>query len=565
MIDSFALSQKEMDFLLGSLEKYEKCYDSKEKMLLLPVPANTSYHTRLRNVKAHPVFRSLVYGVALLDSRDASHRIRAVDILQRILGLQDQDPESDTYGIWSWYLEEPLEAMAPPDWNFADFCGTQILEALLNHESRLPEFLIPKMDEAILHAARSIQRRNVGPEYTNIAIMGSFVTLAAAERLQIEDLMGYAVGRFRTFYENTEYHGAFNEYNSPTYTYIALNEIERILRHIRHEETLRRARELYRHGWELVASHFHAPTQQWAGPHCRSYSEFLRPQTARFLERSMPGRFQSDLPQEEPTLDEHRHDHNCPPYLVESFLSLQEARTVRQVFRRGKPDIVGTTYLHPAFTLGSVNHGDMWNQRRALIAYWGNAVSPKYMRVRFMHDGYDFSAAQISSLQDEGRVASGITFAYDGGDTHVSLDMLEDGIVRAESLCLRFQFGGLKTALSELLNFDGNRWRFSDEHVHIESEMPVALWAGQSGYWQLGGEDEAEWLEFVLYEGRKRSFNMPTMGKSVIGFSLQFDTSDMAGSLPGGCVNVTDDSVNLSLSNQTVRIPQNAHSLEDIF
>ena len=100
------------------------------------------------------------------------------------------DPTSATYGIWSWHLEEPLAAMAPPDWNWADFIGARIAHALFEYQGKLPPDLLGRMSAALGHAAMAIFRRNTTPAYTNIAVMGAGVALAAGELLDEPLLLG---------------------------------------------------------------------------------------------------------------------------------------------------------------------------------------------------------------------------------------------------------------------------------------------------------------------------------------------------------------------------------------
>lgn len=519
---SLQISAKQADALRAGLDAYESCYDPTERMLLLPVPANASYHTRLRGGDVHQVYKSLVYAVALLDADDENLRLRAIDVLDRVIDLQDQDAQSPTYGIWSWYLEEPLSQMAPPDWNFADFCGAQLLEAVLIHEERLPAALVVRIDEAILHAARSIERRNVAPDYTNISIMGSFVALAAAERGNIEDLHAYARARFTRFYEHTCAQGGFNEYNSPTYTYIALTEIVRIRRYIRDEVVQRYAQELYRRGWELIASVFHAPSGQWSGPHSRCYTTFLNEQVSHFIQESTHGQFKAVKPLARILLDEQRFAHECPKDLIPAFLHLDRARMVRQLFQRQAVDVIGATYLHPSFTLSTINRGDLWNQRRALLAYWGTPKNPRYLHLRFLHDGYDFSAAQFFSVQNEGTALAGITFAHDAGDTHISLDMIKDGTIQAKDLRVRLELGGLPESV-DLLVVPGEGGEFSirDGDVQIHGALPCAKWDGSDGRFEIGGDGTVRWIDCVLYAGASRSFRMQTMGASLVAMALR--------------------------------------------
>jgi hypothetical protein len=73
----------------------------------------------------------------------------------------------------------------------------------------------------------------VGADYTNIAIMGGGVCAAAGEMLGEAGLLDYGRRRLQRMVEHTAYHGGFNEYNSPTYTMVALWETERTLHLVR--------------------------------------------------------------------------------------------------------------------------------------------------------------------------------------------------------------------------------------------------------------------------------------------------------------------------------------------
>ena len=494
-------------------------YDPAEKMLRTPF-SSPGYHTTLKSGFVHPTRNALHYAVALLDTGDESNRWRALDILRRVMALQDQNPESKTYGIWSWFLEEPLDKMSPPDWNWADFCGTALLQVALDHRDLLPPELAVQVDAAIRHAARSIQRRNVGPGYTNIAIMGTYVTLVAAEFYGLADLREYALARLRRFHEYTFQNGAFTEYNSPTYTVVALKELGRMLQHVQDPEARRQVQDIYRLGWEEIAQHFHPPTRQWAGPHSRCYRTLLDNDALGLIQRGTAGRV--DFGANAPSLDECRLPLPCPGELEPFFTSLGQPRELVKTFVKSDPPIVGTTYLAPNFALGSINRGDLWNQRRALVAYWGTVEQPSYLHLRFLHDGYDFAAAQFFSVQREGDVLAGINFALDGGDTHVSLDRIKNATIQAKDLRLRFEFGGAAanadfTAPAGLLT--PARLRFGELGMHLA--VSYAVLGKESGRWESGKEKGKAWLDIVLYSGEERTIRFTDLEQAALGIALR--------------------------------------------
>lgn len=170
-----------LPFLKKELEPKHENYNEQIKMLRTPF-TSPGYHTTLKNVDhAYPIRESLDYALAILDCREEKHYDRALDILRNVLSLQDHDPDSPTFGIWSWYFEEPLTQMSPPDWNWADFIGKRLLLVLMRHGNKLPADLQQLTRQAICNSCEAIIKRNVGPDYTNIAIMGAFVTLIAGE------------------------------------------------------------------------------------------------------------------------------------------------------------------------------------------------------------------------------------------------------------------------------------------------------------------------------------------------------------------------------------------------
>ncbi len=499
---------------MAALANEDLKYDPAEKMLTAPV-SSPGYHTKIKTGQVHGTRVSITYAAALLDADEPERLHRAKDIFGKMISLQDQNPASKTYGIWSWFLEEPLDKMAPPDWNWADFCSVQLLHAWIHHRDQLGTELADKTRDAILHAARSIKKRNVGPGYTNIAIMGTYVSIVAGEQFGDAEILEYGRARLRRFHAYTFEQGSFTEYNSPTYTIIAVAELSRMLMHVQDSADRKLVTELHDFAWKHIVNHFHAPTRQWAGPHSRSYSDDLRRRgNALSVIQAATG---VDLDQKNPLplgLDLYRLPLTCPKELVPQFAKLTSSRNTVETFskaeparRGGKNPVVGTTFLHPQFALGTVNRSDLWNQRRPVLAYWGTPKNAKWFRIRFLHDNYDFTSALVFAAQREGSALVTVGFANDYGDTHPTLDKPKvPGRITAKDLRLRFEFGGdVEGLTAKALN--ASHGMAEDKFCTLTFDLLGEAFDGMTHRWETGAEDNRRFVDRVVYSGASREID----------------------------------------------------------
>ncbi len=515
----------------SALAEQDASYDEAAKMLRAAF-SSPGYHTTLTGGEVHRTRESLEYAVALLDSGEDDRLERAVESLGRVIALQDKDPDSNTYGVWPWFLEEPLEQMSPPDWNWADFCGTQLLQVAIDHSSRLPAELQDEVRQSILHAARAIKKRNVGPGYTNIAIMGAYVTLVAGEQFGERELFDYGRQRLRRFYDYTLEKGSFSEYNSPTYTVVAINELTRMLGHVKDADSRILIQELNAFAWKHLARHFHAPTKQWAGPHSRCYATLLPSSVLAFIQRGTGGKV--SLIGEARTyesLDAHRIPVACPADLFDQFTDLRTPREETEAFVLNpseQHDVIGTTYLHPDFTLGSVNIGDLWNQRRPLVAYWNAPAGVAALRLRCLHDDYDYASASLYTIQDGADVLGAVVFATDRGDMHISLDRIQNATIRGQDLRVRLQFEGAlddlklpeKVDVGKPMEFTSGRieGKFC-VHAAQFDKLPVRL--------ETGRDADGAWIDIVLYRSVQRDFDFSKIKEAQVVFTLSMTASSV--------------------------------------
>ncbi len=517
-------NRAQQEALIYELQQREADYDTAVHLLRKYIPPTANhYHTNLIDTTAHP-FRELTYYAAdLMDSGLPEYQQRAFDIFRTVIAHQDQDSTHDTYGIWSYHLEEMLPQMNTPDWNWADFIAVPMLETYMKHHAALPPALRQSMEEAIIHASRSIERRDVKPGYTNIAIMGTLATHLSAHLFDLPDLKEYAAMRLRRFYDYTTELQGFAEYNSPTYTRVALDELCRMQQYILDEEARQMIDFCYLAGWEVLATHFHPPSGQLAGPHSRSYSTLLRKGFYDFLYGASQD--QIDYQQAQLPVDYYKLQHRMPESLVHKFRRLPAARVERTTFSTGDNPVVGYTYLHPQYCISSVNRSTTWQQRRPLVAYWGTPEQPRYLQPKLLHDGVEFAAGNIFSTQVGNAVLTTLNFATDGGDYHISIDRLPDGVFRARDLRLRFELGG--APLLDSLTVDGRAITLRDGEVQLDIKLLQTLFDRQETQEIETGYDEGRcWVEVVLYAGEEKAFDLKEMSQAALSWTTRLWTEE---------------------------------------
>ncbi len=497
----------------------------------------------------HQTRESLDYALALLDGGSANEIARAEHIIRAVVELQDVEPTSPTFGVWPWTLEEPLAEMDPPDLNWADFCGARLVHALACFGDAMTDETCRLTTTAARHAAWAIFRRNTGPDYTNIAILGALVTLAVGELVDDPLLVRFGRDRLRAVRDLAGPEGRFAEFNSPTYTVVALVELDRLCAVVHDDQALALARELHRVLWQMIAEHFHPPTQQWAGPHSRAYSDLLEPWIASYLSGAVGIPLRAVMPRDRNAGSEsdakgpwfvppERYSTApvvaCPNGLRERFLSAQSdgERCFRRVYQ-AHPDgeqTVGTTWFGEDACLGSVNHSFGWVQRRSLLGYWPTRTRDAsegvaVLRLRALKDGADFSAVRFRMNQQGRRVLATAGPAIGTGDHHPILGQPEGGRFAFRELAVRLELTAAD-AMVEDLGCD----RFA-----LQAGCWKAVLHGVPGVWDgrpihYGASVVADGtvaIDLILYKGEPQCSSMASV-LAEVGWTIEVLHADEA-------------------------------------
>lgn len=517
-----------LPYLKKSLERKHEIYNDKINMIRTPF-SSPGYHTTLKNVEyVHPIRDSLDYALAILDCREQQYEERAFAILRHVLSLQDRQPDSPTFGIWSWYFEEPLDHMSPPDWNWADFIGKRLLQVFIRHGNRLPADLQQLTSQSICNSCDAIIKRNVGPDYTNISIMGAFVTLIAGEWLDDRCYYDYGLKRLKRLYDYSMQTGAFLEYNSPAYSTVAILELSALATYTQTEEARHLANELLNATWLMIAEHFHPVLKEWSGPHARSYQTFLAQSHLSFLQMACRGEvaFVSE-DQFVYGMDWYGQGVVCPQQLFGLFTGI-DVRELRQDLPPYPEFRTRTayTYMTPEFSLGTFNHNVMWKQCRNLLAYVHSGEGEhSYIHLRLLHDGYDFCSGVFTSEQSKASALYGIQFALDGGDTHVNLDPIH-GRMMASDVRIRIEIGSSAgVPVWKQIGANAFQTQLGETIVAVQ-----ALYSAMDGFgpfrWDIVENGTVVGLDYILYEGDPTEIDFHAMEEALFMFALMLSSDD---------------------------------------
>lgn len=533
--------KKEPELFAQMMNKMDATYDP-EECALSQWRGSNGYHSTLVNQVVHSTRDSLCYAYELLNRNEEGDLNRAIDIYNRILPLQDTDPANKTYGIWPYYTEEPLSQMSPPDWNWADFCGKEIMHALLDHSEKFSSETIDLLRKSLQHACNSIRIRNMEPGYTNISVMGTYVTLVGGTLLGDESLISYAKKRLRELHNFNVSKGAYNEYNSPTYTLILTDDLARMLKYVSDPEDLALIEDLNDLAWKTVAEHYHYNTKQWAGPHARAYTMLQTKSLLLKIQRALQYQVHLvDLSEDRLfdllPMDFFSLDHSCPEKYREYFTkSHGEAEIDQRIYQND----IAISYMTDTYTIGNFYQCSFWNQKRNMLCYFGTETQPAYCALKLLHNGYDYSSGVIVTAQQKNQCVSLINFVTDGGDTHCSLDMVKNATIKADDLKIRFEFGGSVENLSiqesapglYFVQLGNIKIRIIIPYVKF-GDFPVSIHTGtETEHVNETGDHsekgEIKYIDIVLYHGESREINFTQLDECVCAIAVEITDGELS-------------------------------------
>lgn len=330
------------------------------------------------------------FGLLLRSGGNGGDRLRAVRVLETLLSLQYEEPGAAWDGTFARFAESPR----PPrqgavvwsdfDPNWRQFLGTTFLLILECFGDGLPEALVAALERSVRRAVQGEPPDRVAPSYANIALLHASLQVEAGARLGEPAWLRAGESLAAAVVERFDRHGAFDEYNSPTYYGIDWLGLSLWSRSRASPRLASEGRRLAAALWRDQARWYHAGLANACGPYTRSYGMDLRRYVSilsLFLWRELGAEHAPLPPLDEAA--EHGHDFflgalvaalgsPIPDEAREDFVRFRGPRSVRQRIV-DEPLREATGHLEADWMAGA-EHCDAdlswWDQYQGATLHW---------------------------------------------------------------------------------------------------------------------------------------------------------------------------------------------------
>lgn len=490
------------------------------------------YHSKITGM-VHGTNISAEYAAAVFYAGQKEYYGRAEDIFIRLCGLQDTREGSATFGLWPYYAEESLEKMEAPDYNFADFIGKHFIYALEEHASELSKKTADMMRTAVRNAVRCSIKRNVSPDYSNISMMSCMTIISAGELLGDDDITVNGKARLKKAYEYNTCCGAFSEYNSSTYTPLAIAELTRMLMYFKDEECRRIASELNDMAWENLSLYYSRTIGELAPPQKRCYRDLDNGELAAFLYFATGGRAGSCGGAEELGLPYLMLPIKCPERMLGNFERTGPRFMKKRYYKKNSirtpdedtvivrnidsPDLYAYTYMDDDFAAGAFDKSDLWYQRRTCSAVWNSGGTHRGFRLRCINGGHDFCSGVVSAAMDGPAVIGCAGFVNDHGSRHYILDKEKAARFETDRLEFVFELCG-DTDGVDVTDKGGGVYVISDGNITVT--LTVGDWVFDGKKAPVVFDREKKTITLEAYKGEKKLIDLCSAGECFGAFAF---------------------------------------------
>ncbi|MDE2857182.1 MAG: hypothetical protein OXN94_04960 [Chloroflexota bacterium] len=215
----------------------------------------------------HSAWMSAEYAVALVESGSPAEIERAEAVINAVLDCQDNDTRSPHYGNFKWEHEDE----AVEDLNAVQFVLIRLIPLLLSQADCLSSDLVERARARIRLGLDEIRRIDVSPVYSNIVAQDVANSILGGQILNLSEYTRRGIAKLRKWLSVIDESGIPHEYNSPTYSFVCIEALHKIVAFSDQAQASLLARLIISRIGLSVALRLHPETGRLAPPHCRAY------------------------------------------------------------------------------------------------------------------------------------------------------------------------------------------------------------------------------------------------------------------------------------------------------
>lgn len=466
----------------------------------------------LKNFKKSPsddIIEILKKSISLLQGETPENIASAEKLISELLKTQDNDPKSEHYGLWMQKEILSCGITNTYDQNMTTYIGIPLFIILSEYYHLLSERIIKKIEHALSIACIFIMHRNIHLQYTHIAIAESFLTAACGERFHSAEFTNYALNLFQHFYHYNIAQGDFIEYNTPEYDINNLCILYLAKKYIKNALFLQLTELISDNLWEIAATHYHYQSNNFAGPLFRNCEIFTPDYITQFFLKSCKANKQKN--------DVMNFYDICPQKYRPYFNGTKRNEYMQKIVSQGSSypyycySRIATTLIKPNYCIGTFCRGECWLEQSAFLGYFGTRKYPFAVKITTLHDGYEYSSAQLSMVQHINYILGHTSFATNRGDRHIDHDSC-NGIINAKDLRIRFLIAGDISRLS--VSQSRKTINICYDGVYIKFTYSLAKFDGYTPKVELNYGETLN-FDLILYQGKKKKINFNEMKKAI--------------------------------------------------
>lgn len=199
----------------------------------------------------------------------------AMVIMRWVFSMQNTDLANERYGGFKGAVNDKTY-----DDNMREFIGTDLITIYEKFKNKFSAVFKKEIETCLILTAKGDIKRNVNPDYNNIAIMSSFMQDYVGAKFNMPDMQVAGLQKARKIYANFQKYNTLCEYNSPTYYGVDFTGLAMWRELSVSPQFKEMGKVLEKELWLDLSQFYNANLQNICGPYLRSYGMDMKKYTA---------------------------------------------------------------------------------------------------------------------------------------------------------------------------------------------------------------------------------------------------------------------------------------------